>query len=192
MRKEPVVPTSVHPREFTYLGLDVHKLSISAAVLRPGQHHAPVEKITNDEESVRRFIGRVRDSGALVACYEAGPTGYELARLLTRLGVTCDVIAPSLIPERAGDRVKTDRREAQKLALLHRAGQLTAIRVPSPQEEDYYLASGEAAGVWVGAGVGLLGLGGRWRRMICWRSSPAAPLRGSRGLGRGGGHRGSI
>jgi transposase len=70
-----------------------------------------------------------------VACYEAGPTGYDLARLLQRLGVRCEVIAPSLIPQASGDRVKTDRRDARKLAVLHRAGQLTAIRIPTPAEE---------------------------------------------------------
>ncbi len=77
--------------------------------------------------SARRAEGR--------ACYEAGPTGYELHRLLTSLGVRCQVIAPSLIPKAPGDRIKTDRRDARRLARLHRAGELTAIRVPSPQEE---------------------------------------------------------
>jgi transposase len=69
------------------------------------------------------------------ACYEAGPTGYELSRTLRRAGMVCEVIAPSLIPARPGDRVKTDRRDAGRMALLFRAGQLSAVRVPSVAEE---------------------------------------------------------
>jgi transposase len=69
------------------------------------------------------------------ACYEAGPTGYELARVLTSLGVRCWVIAPSLIPSRPGDRVKTDRRDAARMAVLLRAGQLSSVRVPTVAEE---------------------------------------------------------
>jgi transposase len=69
------------------------------------------------------------------ACYEAGPTGYELARTLRRAGIRCEVIAPSLIPTRPGDRVKTDKRDARRLAVLFRAGQLTAVRVPTVAEE---------------------------------------------------------
>lgn len=73
--------------------------------------------------------------GQLRVCSEAGPTGYELYRLLAGMGVACDVVAPALIPRRAGDRVKTDKRDAQRLARLHRAGELSPIRVPSPAEE---------------------------------------------------------
>src|SRR5207237_9330903 len=78
---------------------------------------------------------RFQEPRALRACYEAGPTGYELHRLFTSLGVRCQVIAPSLIPKAPGDRIKTDRRDARRLARLHRAGELTAIRVPSLAEE---------------------------------------------------------
>ena len=74
-------------------------------------------------------------SDRLWACYDAGPTGYELHRLLTELGVRCDVVAPSLIPRRRGDHIKTDKRDARALAGLHRAGQLVAIRVPTVSEE---------------------------------------------------------
>jgi transposase len=80
------------------------------------------------------LIGRF-DVGALRACYEAGPGGYELHRLLTGLGVACEVVAPSLIPKGSGDRIKTARRDAARLARLYRAGELTPIRVPSPAEE---------------------------------------------------------
>ena len=128
------MPTSVHRRDLVHLGMDVHRDSISVAVLEPDAHTAPVQKIPHDVESVRRLVSRLAGR-RVVACYEAGPTGYELARLLRTLGITCEVIAPSLIPSKSGDRVKTDRRDARKLAMLHRSGQLTAVRIPSPQEE---------------------------------------------------------
>ena len=119
-----------------YLGLDVHKDSISAGILNPGGDSADVEKIFNDEESIRRLVGRLGDDPSLVwACYEAGPTGYDLHRLLVSLGVHCAVVAPSMIPKAPGDKVKTDTRDCRRLARLHRAGELVAIRVPSVLEE---------------------------------------------------------
>ena len=75
-----------------------------------------MDKISSDEESVRRLVARFADPRRLRACYEAGPTGYELARLLRSLGVGCEVIAPSLIPTAPGDRVKTDKRDCRRLA----------------------------------------------------------------------------
>jgi transposase len=127
--------TSVAHRGMTHLGMDVSKDSISVAVLDPRRDVAVVDKIFHDEESVRRLVARFDRQDRLWACYEAGPTGYELYRLLTSMGVRCDVIAPSLIPKRRGDRVKTDKRDARALAGLHRAGELVAIRVPTVQEE---------------------------------------------------------
>ena len=126
------MPRSTSP---TTLGLDVHKNTISAAILRAGEDVADVEKISSDDDSVRRLIARLGDPRRLRACYEAGPTGYELARLLQALGVACAVIAPSLIPTAPGDRVKTDKRDARRLARLYRAGELVAIRVPTVAEE---------------------------------------------------------
>src|SRR5439155_11445568 len=126
--------SSLSQRSLTHLGMDVHKDSISIGILRPDDS-MDVEKIFHDENSVRRFIARMGKPRQLVACYEAGPTGYELHRLLQRLQVRCDVVAPSLIPKAPGDRVKTDRRDARRLARLHRAGELVAIRVPTPEEE---------------------------------------------------------
>ncbi len=70
-----------------------------------------------------------------MSCYEAGPTGYDLARLLKSLGVRCEIIAPSMIPKAAGDKVKTDTRDCRRLARLHRAGELVAVRIPTPLEE---------------------------------------------------------
>lgn len=125
----------VSHRGVTHLGLDVHRDSISVAILRPRDEAPEVERIFHDETSVRRLIARFPEPAALRACYEAGPTGYELHRLLSTLKVRCDVVAPSLIPKAPGDRVKTDRRDARRLARLHRAGELVVIRVPTPEEE---------------------------------------------------------
>src|SRR5215210_6849547 len=115
--------------------MDVHKNTISAAVLEADSTSPVADKISSDDEMVRRLVGRFREPRRVWACYEAGPTGYELARLLRGLGVHCEVIAPSLIPARPGDRIKTDRRDARRLALLFRAGQLSAVRVPTTAEE---------------------------------------------------------
>lgn len=127
--------TSVAQRGLVHLGMDVSKDSISVGILRPDEETPVVEKIFHDEQSVRRLVKRLGRPEGLIACYEAGPTGYELHRLLRSLEVRCDVVAPSLIPKAPGDRVKTDTRDARKLARLHRAGELVAIRVPSAAEE---------------------------------------------------------
>jgi transposase len=119
----------------THLGLDVHKDTISVAILTPDRDGPDVDRIPHDEPSVRRLVSRFPDPYRLRACYEAGPTGYELARLLHSMGVRCEGIAPSLIPKAPGDKVKTDRRDCRRLARLHRAGELVAIRIPSVQEE---------------------------------------------------------
>ena len=104
-------------RGLTFLGLDVHRDTISVAVLGPGREEAPtVDRIANDEPSIRRLVGRFGDPRRLRACYEAGPTGYELARLLHRMDVRCQVIAPALIPKAPGDKIKTDSRDCRRLA----------------------------------------------------------------------------
>lgn len=119
----------------TYVGLDVSKASISVALLRPGQARIDEERIANTPEAVRKLVGRWAAPDQVHACYEAGPTGYGLQRQLTALGVECAVIAPALVPRRPGERIKTDRRDAAKLAGLFRAGELTTVRVPTPEEE---------------------------------------------------------
>ncbi len=128
------MPSIYHP-DAVWHGWDVHKDTISVAVLHPGDEVPATDKISHDETSVRRLIARSGDRGRLRVCYEAGPTGYELARLLSGMGVHCDVIAPSLIPTAPGDRVKTDKRDSRRLVRLSRAGELVAIRVPTPEEE---------------------------------------------------------
>ena len=117
--------------ERIYLGMDVSRDKIAVAVLRPGEDVPAVEMIGSDAEMVRRLIGKFADRSVLAACYEAGPGGYELYRLLASMGVACDVVAPALIPKGAADRVKTDRRDCVRLVLSHRAGQHD--RDPGPQ-----------------------------------------------------------
>lgn len=96
-----------------WIALDVHKLSVVAASLPPAGGQPEVQRIETTERAIRRFIDRRGGPDGLAVCYEAGPGGFELLRLLTRLGVAGDVIAPSLVPVRVGDRVKTDRRDAK-------------------------------------------------------------------------------
>ncbi len=121
----------------TYVGLDVHKKSIAIALL-PGGGGPPVEwQEPNELRAVQRLARRLkREAGeAVTCCYEAGPTGYALLRQLTVLGVRCQVIAPSLIPLKPGSRIKTDKRDARKLAELLRAGMLTEVHPPSESDE---------------------------------------------------------
>ena len=91
--------------------------------------------IPNRPEAVRRLVGKLGPADQLRVCYEAGPTGYVLYWQLIGLGVHCDVVAPSLVPVKAGDRVKTDRRDAEKLARCYRAGDLTPVWVPDAAHE---------------------------------------------------------
>lgn len=127
--------TSVTSAGAVHLGMDTSKDAIVVAVLLPGEERPAVDRIVSREEAVRRLVGRFGDRGRLRACYEAGPGGYDLYRLLASMGVACDVVAPSLIPKGGSERVKTDKRDAARLARLHRAGELTPVRVPAPAEE---------------------------------------------------------
>ena len=118
-----------------HLGMDVAKNMIVVGIVPPGMETPAVDRIANDEPSVRRLVDRFEDRSRLRVCYEAGPTGFGLYRLLRSMGVACDVVAPSLIPKAPGDRVKTDKRDARRLARLHRAGELVAIAIPTPEQE---------------------------------------------------------
>ena len=121
-----------------FVGLDVHKATISAAIAH-GERGGEVRHlgtIPNRADHVRRLVEKLgRDGRQLHFCYEAGPCGYGLHRQLTELGHDCMVVAPSLIPVKTGDRVKTDRRDGIMLAKLHRAGELTAVWVPDAAHE---------------------------------------------------------
>jgi transposase len=121
--------------DVVHVGMDTSVREIVAGVLRPGREVPAVERIPNDQESVRRLLGKLGSRRLLSVCYEAGPSGCELHRLIDSMGVACQVIAPSLVPKGASERVKTDRRDAVRLTLALRAGTLTPVRVPSPAEE---------------------------------------------------------
>jgi len=121
-----------------YLGWDVHGETIVIAEALPGRDPArDVGTIPNTSEAVLRWIRKQSDAPTILIAYEAGPTGFGLARLCQREGIACEVIAPGLIPVRPTDRVKTDRRDARKLAVDLRAGQLTAIHLPTRIEEAF-------------------------------------------------------
>lgn len=121
----------------TFVALDAHKVDNQVAMLLPGATK-PVEwDCTNERQAVRRMVRRVRRQapGEVRFCYEAGPCGYALQRWIQEEGASCMVVAPSLIPRRPGDRVKTNRRDARKLAELLRAGLLTEVHPPTSQDE---------------------------------------------------------
>jgi transposase len=122
----------------TYVGLDVHKAGIVVAVAEGGLRGEVREygRIANTPGALDRLTCKLGGEGVrLRVCYEAGPCGYGIQRHLSARGHECVVVAPSLIPKRAGDRIKTDRRDAAGLARLHRAGELTAVWVPDARHE---------------------------------------------------------
>lgn len=118
-----------------FIGLDVHADTIAVAVAEPHGEVRSMGVIPNRPESIRKLVKKLGPTGHLRVCYEAGPTGYVIYWQLTGLGVHCDVVAPTLVPVKAGDRVKTDRRDATKLARSYRAGDLTPVWVPDAAHE---------------------------------------------------------
>jgi transposase len=123
--------------KYKFVGLDVHKETIAVSVADPdGGEVRYLGEIPNIPDAVVKLVRRLRKEGAKLSfCYEAGPCGYGLHRQLLDLGQVCQVVAPSLIPKKPGDRVKTDRRDSLNLARLHRAGELTAVWVPDGAQE---------------------------------------------------------
>jgi transposase len=119
-----------------FVGLDVHKNSIAVAVAEGnGGPSRFLATVPNDFPELLRVLKKLGESGPLQCCYEAGPTGFGLSRRLAKEGYECWVIAPALIPVRPGDRIKTDRRDAQKLAHFLRSGDLVPVAVPDEKSE---------------------------------------------------------
>ena len=118
-----------------YVGLDVHADSISAAVAEGRRRVKALGKFPNTAEAVRKLIEKLGGPEGLKVCYEAGPTGYALFWQLSKMGVECEVVAPSLIPKKAGEKIKTDRRDAEKLAECYQSGTLTTVWVPDVAHE---------------------------------------------------------
>jgi transposase len=119
-----------------FVGLDVHKDTIAVAVAETGRAPARlVGSIAHDVNQLLKRLARYGEPAQVHVVYEAGPTGYGLQRALARRGYQAQVIAPSLIPKRAGSRVKTDRRDSLRLAELSPAGELRAVWIPDPADE---------------------------------------------------------
>jgi len=125
-------------KSLKYIGVDVHKETLAVAIAdeERGSEVRYLGAVPNTDDAMRQLVKRLARTGAALSfCYEAGPCGYGLQRLLAKLGQECIVIAPSMMPRRPGDHVKTDRRDAMTLARLLRAGELTAIWVPDEAHE---------------------------------------------------------
>jgi len=118
-----------------FLGLDVHAETIAVAIAEPDGEVRSLGTIANRVESISKLVKKLGPVAHLKACYEAGPTGYVLYWQLAELGIQCEVIAPTLVPMKAGDRVKTDRRDAERLARSYRSGDLTPVWVPDEGSE---------------------------------------------------------
>ena len=120
-----------------YVGMDVHKDSIVIAVAGEGREEAETwQTIPYDGVKLRKVLkSLIKNGEVLRVCYEAGPTGFGLCRSLRKAGIDCIVVAPSLVPSKSGDKVKTDRRDARKLAHFHRSGDLTEVHVPEEAVE---------------------------------------------------------
>ena len=118
-----------------FIGLDVHAETIAVAIAEPTGEVRSVGVIPNRPESIRKLVKKLGPAEQLRVCYEAGPTGYVVYWQLAALGVACEVVAPTLVPVKPGDRVKTDRRDALKLARSYRAGDLTPVWVPDAAHE---------------------------------------------------------
>jgi len=122
-------------KDTRFVGMDVHADTIAVAIAEGRDRVRSLGIVPNRPEAIRRLLGKAGKLASLRVCYEAGPTGYALYWQLTKLGVHCDVIAPSLVPTKSGERVKTDRRDAEKLARSYRSGDLTPVWVPDSKHE---------------------------------------------------------
>jgi transposase len=142
MKTKPNENASKYAPAALYLGLDVHKAETVIATLEPDreaepQHHGAVTTSLHALERAMRRIAKNRKLklSDLHVCYEASGCGFWIARRFEQMGIRCDVIAPSLIPTRSGDRVKTDKRDAMKLAKHLRANELVSVNIPDSTDE---------------------------------------------------------
>jgi transposase len=138
LNTEPTPRRQVIMKRIKYIGLDVHKNSISTAIAEDNRNGEIrfYGKINNNMAALKKVIRKlISDGSELCFVYEAGPCGYKIYRYLTANNFDCIVCAPSLIPKKSGDRIKNDRRDAISLARLYRAGELTAVYVPNPDDE---------------------------------------------------------
>jgi len=124
-------------KEITFVGMDAHKKSINVAMLLPEADKPLQWQVANEPSAIKRLIRKLEREapGPVRCCYEAGPGGYALKREFAQSGIVCQVVAPSLIPRKPGERIKTDRRDAHKLAELFRAGLLTEVQAPTEEAE---------------------------------------------------------
>lgn len=127
--------TKIAQKVKRFVGLDVHAETIAVAVAELEGEVRSLGTIPNKPSSITKLVKKLSAAGGWKACYEAGPTGYVLYWQLTKLGAQCDVVAPTLVPVKAGDRVKTDRRDAERLARSYRASELTPVWVPDAAHE---------------------------------------------------------
>src|SRR6266567_4635456 len=135
-RQQPIRRPAMDEGIKFFVGLDVHKDTIAVAVAEAGRGPARlVGSMAHDVGKLIKLLARYATPAQVQVVYEAGPTGYGLQRALARRGYQAQVISPSLIPKRVGDRVKTDRRDGLRLAELSRAGELRAIWIPDPADE---------------------------------------------------------
>lgn len=119
-----------------YVGMDVHKETITIAAFLPGkQSPEPVVKLPHDFRKVRRYFDRLATHGEIASCYEASGAGFVLQRAMREWSYSCEVVAPSMIPKKSGDRRKNDVRDAIDLARLYRSGDLTPVHIPAESEE---------------------------------------------------------
>ena len=167
----------------TYAGMDAHARTIRVAVLAPGAGKPEEWQLANEPKAVKRLAQRLRRMapGPVVACYEAGPGGFALQRQLEAAGIECRVIAPALIPRRPGDRVKTDRRDARKLAELLRADLLTVVHPPLPTRRRCATSAGRARTPWPTARGRATGC----RSCCCGAASPTTGGTGRSGTAAG-------
>lgn len=123
-------------KSIAWVGNDVHQETIVISVYVDNDQEPQIEKtIRNEKRLVGKFYKRLARDYEIRACYEASGSGYVFYRWLKEIGIKCDVIAPSLIPKKSGDRIKTDKRDARKLGRYYRSGELTTIHIPGEREE---------------------------------------------------------